>query len=185
MKNHTRKGFTLVELIVVLVIMVVLAAAAIPRIMGYIEESRRSTFIDISSAIYDSVDSYYIDQYANIETDDASFFSNLKNTLPFFSTLSEDEKQKIAGNYSLNGYTLNAIYLYFDNLNSGSFFLYDESLSSHTITKYVMCYVKGQENIYYVICIPGKGVRVTGPTYADCMNYYSENINTEWCFSWE
>lgn len=41
-KNKNKKGFSLVELIVVLVIMAILAAALIPTLIGYINQTRQS-----------------------------------------------------------------------------------------------------------------------------------------------
>lgn len=45
MKNklHSRKGFTLVELIVVIVIMLILGAALVPQVMKYVGEASKST----------------------------------------------------------------------------------------------------------------------------------------------
>lgn len=42
MAKGKRKGFTLIELIVVLVILAILAAAAIPRLLGYIDTSKET-----------------------------------------------------------------------------------------------------------------------------------------------
>lgn len=41
-KKKNRKGFSLVELIVVLVIMAILAAALVPTLVGYINQTRQS-----------------------------------------------------------------------------------------------------------------------------------------------
>lgn len=43
-KKKNRKGFSLVELIVVLVIMAILAAALIPSLMGYIRKPKSRMF---------------------------------------------------------------------------------------------------------------------------------------------
>lgn len=55
MKRKKQKGFTLVEVIVVAVIVAVLAAVAIPLYMGYIRDSRvnvcRNTAATIASAM--------------------------------------------------------------------------------------------------------------------------------------
>ena len=41
-KKKNRKGFSLVELIVVLVIMAILAAALVPSLIGYIRQTKYS-----------------------------------------------------------------------------------------------------------------------------------------------
>ena len=40
MKERNNKGFTLVELIVVLVILAILAAILVPALLGYIDKAR-------------------------------------------------------------------------------------------------------------------------------------------------
>jgi len=52
-KNN--KGFTLVEIIVVLVILAILAAAMIPAMLGYVEESRGKTYADQARVVYNAV----------------------------------------------------------------------------------------------------------------------------------
>lgn len=76
-KNKNRKGFSLVELIVVLVIMAILAAALIPSLMGYIKKTKQQNVNSeaqsvvqaaqtIASGAYASADGKYtVDGYAN------------------------------------------------------------------------------------------------------------------------
>ncbi|WP_418665816.1 type II secretion system protein [Allofournierella sp.] len=52
LKQRSKKGFTLIELIVVLVIMAILAAAAIPTMMGYVNNARKSAYLANCSAAY-------------------------------------------------------------------------------------------------------------------------------------
>ena len=44
LKNN--KGFTLVEIIVVLVILAILAAIAVPAVLGYVDESKKTRYIE-------------------------------------------------------------------------------------------------------------------------------------------
>lgn len=50
LKNN--KGFTLVEIIVVLVILAILAAIAVPAVLGYVDESKKTRYIEEAHSIY-------------------------------------------------------------------------------------------------------------------------------------
>lgn len=52
MNMKKKKGFTLIELIVVLVIMAILAAAAIPTMMGYVDKARANQYLAEARAVY-------------------------------------------------------------------------------------------------------------------------------------
>lgn len=72
-KNKNRKGFSLVELIVCLVIMAILAAALVPTLIGYIKQTRQSNAKNeaaqvvqaaqtITSSAFASPDKTYVNQ---------------------------------------------------------------------------------------------------------------------------
>ena len=50
-KENKDKGFTLVELIVVLVILAILAAILVPALMGYIDRAKEQKYIDEAKAL--------------------------------------------------------------------------------------------------------------------------------------
>ena len=65
LRNRKKKGFTLIELIVVLVIMAILAAAAIPTVMGYIDNSRRASYLANMRAILQAAETTLTEARAN------------------------------------------------------------------------------------------------------------------------
>lgn len=63
-KKTKDKGFTLVELIVVLVILAVLAAILIPALLGYIDRAKGQKYILNAHTFYESVQATVTEEYA-------------------------------------------------------------------------------------------------------------------------
>lgn len=63
-KNNNKKGFTLVEIIVVLVILAILAAAAVPTMLGFVEDSKGKAEIANARAAYIACQSIATEEYA-------------------------------------------------------------------------------------------------------------------------
>lgn len=63
-KNINKKGFTLIEIIVVLVIIAVLAASAIPTMIGFVEDSKGKAEIANARAAYIACQAIVTEEYA-------------------------------------------------------------------------------------------------------------------------
>lgn len=61
-KKKNNKGFSLVELIVVIAIMAVLVGVLAPQFIGYVEKSRQSTDVSNFDTIKSTVEVYYADK---------------------------------------------------------------------------------------------------------------------------
>ena len=61
-KQKNNKGFSLVELIVVIAIMAVLVGVLAPQLMKYVEKSREATDIQNCDSIASSLKAYYADK---------------------------------------------------------------------------------------------------------------------------
>ena len=68
MKKNNNKGFTLVELIVVLVILAILAAILVPALLGYIDKARNGQYLEEAHSIYTATQAYATEQYAKAPT---------------------------------------------------------------------------------------------------------------------
>lgn len=58
---NKRKGFTLVELLAVIVILAIIMIIAIPSVLGTVETSRRKTFLEFFTKVYTSVQSQWLE----------------------------------------------------------------------------------------------------------------------------
>lgn len=64
-RSRNKKGFTLVEIIVVLVILAILAAAAVPTMLGFVEDSRGKAEIANARAAYIACQSIATEEFAS------------------------------------------------------------------------------------------------------------------------
>lgn len=62
MKNSNKKGFTLVELVVVIAIIGVLAAILVPSMMGYVKKARLKTANGNAKTGYNAAADYFTEQ---------------------------------------------------------------------------------------------------------------------------
>ena len=90
LKMNNRKGFTLVELLAVIVIMGILMMVAIPSVTRTIENSRKDTFVDIAKSYGNAVRTLWTSDNLTCEgivssaVDDGDYYI-LINTKGFFT----------------------------------------------------------------------------------------------------
>ena len=60
-KLNDNKGFSLVELIVVIAIMVILIALLVPNVVGYIQKAQDSANLAAAKSIYNAANTYIVD----------------------------------------------------------------------------------------------------------------------------
>ena len=76
-----KKGFTLVELLAVIVVLAIIAMIAIPQVLNVIEKSRKGSFKDSAIGLMDSAKMYYA-PYAGTEVE---FNLGYEETLNLFN----------------------------------------------------------------------------------------------------
>lgn len=87
-KNKNRKGFSLVELIVVLVIMAILAAALIPSLMGYIKKTKQQNVNSEAQSVVQAAQTIASGAYASA---DGKYTVDGYSTPIDFSAITADE----------------------------------------------------------------------------------------------
>lgn len=109
MKTTKAKGFTLIELIVVIAIIGVLAAILVPTMLGYVTKSRCSSANANAKSFYNAINSALVD--LDSEGQDTSSFDVADG-----SSLSGDLQTKVANYFA--DYTKLTAYHY--NITSGN-----------------------------------------------------------------
>ena len=87
MKN-TRKGFTLVELLAVIVILAIIMIIAIPSVLGTMTTARQKSFCEYVTKVYMAAESKYMSAQTLGESDIGSSFSgqfDAKTTVYFYN----------------------------------------------------------------------------------------------------
>lgn len=62
--KRSRGGFTLVEVLVVMVILAILAAVTVPTFTGYIDKAKEEVYLTEARLVSTGVQTYIIEQYA-------------------------------------------------------------------------------------------------------------------------
>lgn len=106
---HSNKGFTLVELIVVMLILTVLAAILIPSLLGWIDEAKGKQYVLSASSIYMSAQAIESEKYAAWDGTIANAHHNL----------SEADKARIVRMADLEGAEIVEVVFENDTLTGG------------------------------------------------------------------
>lgn len=78
--KHNKKGFTLIEIIVTLVIMGILLAIAVPSILGYVKKAEDMKYMSVARSINVET-STYINQYILTHPEEAKNSVNFNNII--------------------------------------------------------------------------------------------------------
>lgn len=97
--KNSNRGFTLVEIIVVLVIVAVLAASSIPTMIGFVEEAKGKSEIANARAVYTACQSISTEEYVSgnqntLESDSTYKIGDSSGNKKLNNMLSEDFKFK-------------------------------------------------------------------------------------------
>ena len=96
MKKNFNKGFTLIELVIIMVILGVLAAVAVPRLGSTIDSSEASAEEAVIGSLKSALEVYAMDQVVNNST--KSYPSN-----PFDALDNKSKEELLNGNWSYDG----------------------------------------------------------------------------------
>ena len=86
MKKLNNKGFSLIELIIVMAIMAILTVAIAPQYLKYVERSRKSTDVQTMASVVTAIEIYAADPMAEVAVADDSATIKAGDTVTVTST---------------------------------------------------------------------------------------------------
>ena len=152
-RNH--RGFTLIEVIVVLVVLAIIIALAVPTVMKYIEDAEEAKYLAVARAINIEASVYTEKEIAHRQNE--KFDVVIKDLEKKLSWGTYNELDKIITTDAPENYKLYCVTLSFDNRYGASGWQYDANQTNHFISKISIWYTKkgsGEKNC--TVILPNK-----------------------------
>ena len=102
-KKMNNKGFSLVELIIVIAIMAVLVGVLAPAYLRYVEKSRKSADVQAIDAVMSAMEAAAIDPSLNMTNGDEMTVTINANSLTVGTGKAKTELEDTLGDYKLKG----------------------------------------------------------------------------------
>lgn len=131
-----KKGFTLIEIIVVVVILAVLMSVAVPSVLKYINEADNVKYLTITRAINEEVSIYVSQKIAGKKgAEFETAVIELREELHMGTGSAGNRISSIISTKALEGEKIYSIDCDFDGKYSPGGWNYDSNLATHTLTK--------------------------------------------------
>lgn len=138
--NSNRKGFTLVEVIVVLLVIGILLAITIPSLIKYVNDAKSITFETAARTVNLKATEYIEKTIINNSSKDFSaVVSDLNKKLSWGT---RNQISSIIGVEPVDGYAIFSVDCSFDGVYSMKGWDYDKNKTSHSISKISVWFAK-------------------------------------------
>lgn len=178
--KQSKKGFTLIEMIVVIVIVAILVALAVPSVLGYVRDAKDTQFMSTARLVYQKVNEYALEEIANngIFENDKSSTGKILNV-----KLSDYYKRNIL---EVNGYESNPIQIliYYDDMDKP--YKFDSKTTIHAVSKVGIGFNKysnGSLDYILVVILQNGDVKVFHENPYDGTGETSDK-NSKWYIEW-
>jgi type IV pilus assembly protein PilA len=94
--RKNKKGFTLIEIIVVIVILAVLMAVAVPSVLKYIDEANNAKYVAQARSIMTAAQAELVKDYAVDKVIDTPIYADDKGKTTTITTLVDDSISEIS-----------------------------------------------------------------------------------------
>lgn len=105
-KKKKKKGFTLIELMAVIAIIVILAAVLVPNVKGYINRSKKTVIITQINNAVTAIEAHNLTSEKQILVDSDDIISTLSNSISSDllseSNINKIQQMKVKDAYKLN-----------------------------------------------------------------------------------
>lgn len=184
--KSNKKGFTLIEMIVVIVIIAILVALAVPRVLSYVEDARDSKFLAEARKVFTEV------QLTTVDTiSDVGIFKNNNSSTEFEIQKAIIKKYPVntPDNPSANEIIVdNSVFyssmltLHFDNQADG--WKLDRATDNHNVTKMGVVFFDNESKKYTLVVFKSNGEAKLFKENPYNTESETANKSSEWYVDW-